>query len=230
MTSGTFAFDLDVEGVIERALQMAMGDIDSGDDLRQARVALSLLLLDMQNRSHPIAELENKTFTCTSGTASYTLSAGTVDILDAVLVRSSTATPLDRIGLFEYHKIPNKTVEGKPTQFAIDRDRSLITVYLYNTPENSTDVVDYWCITNIEDPGPYSTGLDLSTRYLPAVTFGLAYFILLGKDVSDPNLAQVIAMKRQELKSNYLEALDNATLEDRERVSFRVTPHPYHRR
>jgi hypothetical protein len=219
-TSGTNTFNLTVDEVIDEALSLAGGDLSSGEDLKKARRALNLLLIDMQNRGHPLAELENRTFTVASASASYTLSADVLDVLDVVITRSSVATPVERISLFEYHKIPTKTDKGRPSQYAVDRDRDNVTVHLYQTPENSTDVIDYWCVTAIEDAGAYSNDIDLNKRYLPAVTFGLAYYISMKRPEVDP-------AKRQELAQNYVTALDNAMMEDRERTSYKVSPFAY---
>jgi hypothetical protein len=223
-TSGTTNFSLDIEEIIEKAYELIGRDIVSADDLNSARKSLNLLLIDMQNRGHPLASLQNNTFSTTSGTSQYSLSAGIVDVMSMVVVRSSTATPVERTSLFEYHKIPNKTSEGLPTQFAVDRDRDNVELYLYLTPENSTDTVDYWCLKQIEDAGAYTNTLDTTVRYQPAVVFGLAYFLTLG-DKSEGAMSV-----RNELKMNYLDALGMAMTEDRERTSFRVTPFGYHRR
>jgi hypothetical protein len=134
------------------------------------------------------------------------------------------------MGLMQYHKISNKDSEGLPTQYTVDRKLSSVEITLYNTPENSTDVIDYWAITRIDDAGQYTNDVDVSYRYLPALQFGLAYFILMERDTFDANGMNVTMQKRNELKMAYLEALNDAMTEDRERVSFQVTPFGYHRR
>jgi hypothetical protein len=221
-TSSTFNFNMDVEEIIKEALDMVGGDLSSAEDLKKAKTALNLLLIDMQNRGHPLAQLKNTSFITTSAVNQYTLSAGTIDILDMVVVRNGTATAVKRKGLFEYHKIPNKELKGLPTQFTVDRDRETIDLYLYQTPENSTDTIDYWYLKKIEDAGSYTNNIDVNVRYLPAIIFGLAYFMALKRPGIDIE-------KRNELKENYLDTLGISQLEDRERVSYRVTPYPYNR-
>ena len=223
-SSGTYSFDMNIEEIISRAYEWAEGELVTGEDLKKARIALQLLLIDMQNRGHPLAEIQNKTFTTVSASASYTLPTDVVDVLDVVVVRSSVATPLERIPLFEYHNISDKTTQGLPSQYTIQRARSAPIMTLYQTPDKSTDTIDYWCVTRIEDVGTnYQNNLDLSYRYLPAVTFGLAYFLSLGRTGFDP-------AKRAELLNNYTMTLDAAMIEDTDRSSYQVTPFGYHRR
>jgi hypothetical protein len=223
-SSGTSTFNLDVEEIIEKAYDLIGRETVSAEDLKQARSSLDLLLIDMQNRGHPLAEVQQKTFTVTSASATYTLSAGVLDVLDVVVTRTSVDTPLERISMFEYHKIPTKTQKGLPSQFMIERQRDNTNISLFPTPENSTDVIDYWCLTRIEDTGAYSNTLDIAHRYLPALVLGLAYFISLSKRelVSAPDRAELLQL--------YSDSLETAMVEDRERVSFTVTPYPYNRR
>lgn len=229
-TTGTFTYNLNLEEILNEAFELVGGEITNGADLKKARRALALLLIDMQNKGHPLAELENKTFTVTSATPSYTLSAGTIDVLDMVVVRSSVATPVERVPLFQYHKIPTKTQKGLPSQYAVDRDRSAITVHLYQTPENSTDVIDYWCLTEIEDIGTnYGNNLDLNKRYLPAIIYGLAYYMALKKNSDTDVGLQDIMAKRVELKGLYDTALMDANIEDRERAPLKLKPFNYFR-
>lgn len=222
-TSQTHNFNLDVAEIIEQAFDMVGGDHTSGTELKKARIAMNLLLIDMQNRGHPLAELTKKTFTTSEGVTEYTLDSDVSDVINVVLTRDGLDTPMDRIPLMEYHDLPNKSQSGRPVQYTTKRGRDSVTMYIYQAPENSTDVIDYWCVTRIEDAGAYSNTPDVNIRYMPALTFGLAYFLSLRRDGFDPN-------KRAELLSNYVSSLDLAFTEDRERTSFTITPHPYHRR
>lgn len=227
-TTGTVAFNLNIEQILDEAMELAGAELTTGEDLQKARRALQLVLIDFQNKNHPLAELENKSFTTTSATAAYQLSAGIIDVMDAVVIRSSTTTPLHRIKLFEYHNIPTKDDTGLPTQFAVDRDRDQITMYLYQTPDTSSDTIDYWCLTQIEDVGSnYTNNLDMSTRYLPAIIFGTAYYMTLKRKPDDEISLQELERKRNRLKAEYEDKLLNIATEDRERGSFIVTPFNY---
>jgi hypothetical protein len=222
-TSGTYTFSLDIEALISEALDLVGGEITSGAELKKARTSLNLLLLDLANRGTPLSGLENRTLALTAGTSTYTLPSEVQDVLSLVLSRDDTDTPIERIPLMEFHKISNKTQQGLPTQCAIDRKRTAIEIQLYLVPENSTDVVNYWCKRKIQDAGTYTNTPDMNTRYFPALVFGLAYFISLKRDGFDP-------AKRKELADLYTSLLDSAATEDSEQVSFKVTPFNYIRR
>ena len=86
------------------------------------------------------------TITGSSSSATTTVSANpslvdaqsTVDLLEVVIRRDNTDINVSRISRAEYLNIPNKTQQGRPTQYFVDR---LITptINLCPTPENSTD-------------------------------------------------------------------------------------------
>jgi len=118
-TSGTTSFNLPVDEIVEKAYEMVGKELESGEDLKQARKSLNLLFIDLQNKGHPLAKLENFTFATSVSTAtSYVLDPTVVDVMDVVVTRSSVSTPLKRSSLFDYHKIPNKTLPGLPTQYS----------------------------------------------------------------------------------------------------------------
>ena len=83
--SGTYSFNLDVEELITQALGKLGGEITSGTDLRKARIALNLLLLDLNNREVPLAGMEEKTLQLVKGQATYILPNDVEDVLSLVL-------------------------------------------------------------------------------------------------------------------------------------------------
>jgi len=221
-SSGITTFNLDIEELTEQAFSLVGGELTSGEDARQARIALNLLLIDLQNQGHPLAKLENVKFSTVGGEPGYQLPSDTIDVMSAVVTRDGTDTTIERIPLFSYHKIATKDQEGLPTQFALDRDKNAVSMFLYLTPENSTDSINLWILKKIETVNnPAGENVDVSTRYLPALVFGLAYYLSMKRDVN--------IQKRSELKANYDMALRNAFEEDRERAGYKVVPHSYKR-
>ena len=55
-----------------------------------------------------------------------------------------------RISRQDYLVLPNKTTQGRPSQFFLDRQVTP-ELYLYNTPENSTDTVIYDALVRMDD-------------------------------------------------------------------------------
>lgn len=222
--SGTYNFNLDVEELITQALGKVGGEITSGTDLRKARIALNLLLLDLNNREVPLAGMEEKTLQLVKGQATYTLPNDVEDVLSLVLDQGNNIdTPITRIPIREFQTISNKDSPGMPTQCVVTRNLTSTEVRFYLVPNSDDFKVHYWAKSKTQDVGAYSNNVAMVNRYLPALVFGLAYFIGMDREGFPEE-------RLNRLEREYEKLLDNAALEDRERVSFKVTPFGYRRR
>ena len=157
--------------------------------------------------------IAQRTQALTSGTRTYALAADVIDILSAVVTRSSTDLSLTRVSRDDDLNIPNKATTGRPSQFFIDRQVTP-TLKLWPTPENSTDVIVYNALTRIDDGDAAVNTMDVPFRFYPCLAAGLAYYISLKRA---PNRTQM-------LKVIYEEEFERAMGEDRDRSSFTVTP------
>ena len=133
----------------------------------------------------------------------------TVDILSAVIRRDSVDQQISPIGRAEYLHIPNKTSQGRASQFFFDRQITP-TISIWQVPENSTDQIIYDRFIRIQDIDASVDNADI-----PLVS-GLAYQIGLKRS---PQLLPV-------LKAVYDEDLQNALFEDREKVAYSLVPSP----
>jgi len=162
-----------------------------------------------------------ETITGSSSSASTTISAdpsltdvrSTIDILSAVIRRDSVDQQISMIGRAEYLHIPNKTTQGRASQFFFDRQITP-TVTIWAVPENSTDQLVYDRFIRIQDLDASADNSDIPFRFLPCLVSGLAFQIGLKRA---PQLLPV-------LKAVYDEDLTNALLEDREKVSYSMVP------
>ena len=214
--SGTNAFNLDVDDVIQEAFERCGLHARSGYDLKSARRSLNLLLAEWANRGINLWTVELRTQTLTASTTSYTLDSDLIDILEAVVYKASdTATDMevDRISRAEYLNISKKSTEAVPTQYYLLRGQSTPTLYLYPTPD-AADTFKYWGLTKIQDAGDYEDELDVPTRFLPCLTAGMAYYVSLKKSPERTPL----------LKQIYDEEWQRASEEDRPRSSFYAIP------
>ena len=216
-TSGTTAFDLNVDELIEAAFERCGLELRTGYDLETARRSLNLMFADWSNRGLNLWVIEERTESLTEGTASYDLDVDLVNVLSAVIRTTSGSTTTDyqvnRISRSDYHYLPDKSIKARPTQFYVERS---ITpkLYLYPAPENSTDVFRYYALTRIQDAGVFTNTLEITFQFLPAMVAGLAYYV---------------AMKRaperiQLLKQVYDEEWQRASLENIDTVSSRFLP------
>ena len=214
--SGTNAFNLDVDEVIQEAFERCGLHARSGYDLKSARRSLNLLLAEWANRGINLWTVELRTQTLTASTTSYTLDSDLIDILEAVVYKASDTTTdmeVDRISRAEYLNISKKSTEAVPTQYYLLRGQSTPTLYLYPTPD-AADTFKYWGLTKIQDAGDYEDELDVPTRFLPCLTAGMAYYVSLKKSPERTPL----------LKQIYDEEWQRASEEDRPRSSFYAIP------
>ena len=137
----------------------------------------------------------------------------TVDLLSVVVRRDSVDQQISPIGRAEYLHIPNKTSQGRASQYFFDRQITP-TITIWEVPENSTDQLVYNRFVRIQDIDSAINDADVPFRFLSCLTSGLAYYI---------------AMKRAQqlvpvLKAIYDEDLAMALSEDREKVSYSMVP------
>lgn len=212
-TSGSKNFNIDVAEAIEEAYERCGIEVRTGYALRTARRSLNLLIAEWANRGVNLFTIEQVVTTLTQGTANYTLGADTIDILEMVLRRSGTDYTMDRIGRGEYLNLPTKSDEGRPSQFFVDRQINPV-VYLWQTPENSTDQIVYYRLVRMDDADDYNNDFEMPFRFYPCLVSGLAYYLSM-KFAPDR-----IAV----LKSVYDEEFARAASEDRDRASLRLVP------
>jgi hypothetical protein len=73
-----------------------------------------------------------------------------VDLLDVVVRRDGTDFEVERISRGEYATLPNKTTQGRTSQYWLNRQIDPV-INLWAVPENSTDQLIYYYVRRIED-------------------------------------------------------------------------------
>ena len=212
-TSGSKNFNIDVSDAIEEAYERCGVEIRTGYGLRTARRSLNLLLAEWANRGINLFTIEQVTTTLTAGTGNYTLGADTIDILEMVLRRDGTDYTMDRIGRGEYLNLPNKSDQGRPSQFYVDRQINPV-VYVWQTPDNSTDQIVYYRLVRMDDADDYTNEFEMPFRFYPCLVAGLAYYLSM----------KVAPDRLPLLKGVYDEEFARAAAEDRDRASLRLVP------
>ena len=217
-TSGTYDFSMDIDEVIQEAMEMIGGEPTLGHEPKSARRSINLLLSDWQNRDIMLWTAETSVFTVSVSTTTYSLASSSIDVLEAVVNRDSTDIQLERISMQEYLKIPNKKQTGRPTQYAVRHERDNPVIYLWPLPENSTDQVKIELIRYMQDVNKSAVQTaDISRRFLPCLSAGLAYYMSMKRPNVDMNRITMI-------KTEYEERLARALTEDRERTSLYILP------
>jgi len=212
-TSGSTDFDLDVAEIIEEAYERCGLEVRTGYDIKTARRSMNLMFADWANRGLNLWTVKQATLSLTAGTATYTLDSSYTDLLEVSLRRSGTDFELSRMSRGEYLGLPNKTTQGRPSQYFYNRQVTP-EITLWATPENSTDTLIYYYVKRIEDVDTFTNTTDAPFRFLPCIVAGLEYYLSMKKA---PDRVQL-------LKSVYEEEFQRAADEDEDRVPLKIQP------
>ena len=225
-TSGTTAFNLNIDEIIDEGYERCGLSTNSGYDLRSARRSLDLLFAEWGNRGIHLWKVDLHENALVSGQAEYSVSAGVSDVLEAFV--SSTAASsnnantqdvsLTKIDRSAYAALPNKLATGQPSQYYVERETTP-KIYLYQAPDlNTYTTLKYYVIKRIEDAGIYTNDADVAYRFLPCMCAGLAYYLAMKKA---PQLVQ-------QNKLIYEDQLKRALDEDGQRTSTYITPQSFY--
>lgn len=134
------------------------------DHFESAFRSLALMLnsewLTLGIRTYQFVELN---FTTVVNVPQITLPVGIITLSDAILRRSSRDTPINPMSRQEYLEIPDKTQQGRPDRYLVDRQYNQVVMTVWRSPENSTDQILYWAMMNTAQPGD-DLSLQLQTR------------------------------------------------------------------
>ena len=235
-TSGTTTFDktFAIDEILEEAYERIGLQNVSGNQLRMARRSLNIMFQEWGNRGLHYWEVANNSFTLVDGQAVYTMfrstgdgtsSAtavyGVDDVLEASYRNASSVdSPLSKINRSTYQGLANKTSEGTPTQYFVQRFIDKVTITLYLTPGSSQagHFINYYYVKRIQDVGDYTNATDVPYRFVPCMASGLAYYL---SQKFKPEMTQ-------QMKLFYEDELQRALAEDGSSSSSYITPKTYY--
>jgi len=234
-TSGTAIFDknFSIDEIIEDAYERIGLQGVSGNQLRTARRSLNIMFQEWANRGLHYWEVANNNITLVDGQATYTMYRstgdgtsdatavyGVDDVLEASYRNSNVDTPLTKINRSSYQALSNKTSEGQPTQYFVQRFIDKVTITLYLTPGSSEagNTINYYYVKRIQDVGDYTNATDVPYRFVPCMVSGLAFYLA---QKFNPQLVQ-------QMKLLYEDELNRALQEDGSSSSSYITPKTYY--
>ena len=230
ITTGTEAFNLDLNELIEEAFARCGAELRTGYDFRTARRSLNLLTIEWANRGINLWTIEEGSIPMIQGQIAYNLPVDTIDLLDSVIRTSSgigqTDINISRISVSTYATIPNKNAQGRPIQVWIDRQSGATEpgtgvnfpqIYVWPAPDQSNFYTYvYYRLKRIQDAGNGINAQDIPFRMLPCMVAGLAYYLSMKIPEALPRLEM--------LKMSYEEQWALASTEDREKAPLRLAP------
>ena len=149
---------------------------------------------------------------------------GMDEILEANYRITSTNVdaPMTQINRSQYQAFSNKTDNGTPTQYWVQRfiDRTTLTIYLTPGSTQAANYINFYYTRRIQDVGDaYTNASDVPYRFVPCMISGLA-FLLAQKN-------PVARNKVQEMKLLYEDELARALSEDGASTSTYIAPKVY---
>jgi len=237
----------DMPEIFEEAFERAGLEMRTGYDLKTARRSLNLLTLEWQNRGLNLFTIEAGTLAVTAGTATYTLPADTIDIIEHQIrtgtgtnqidtslervsvstyaqhqIRTGTGTnqidtSLERVSVSTYAQQTNKNTQGRPTQIYVQRLPTETKVTLWPVPDNTTAYTISY--NRLKGIDGLSSGVGSTITSVPP---RFVPCLVAG-------MAYYLAMKKNPqmavgLKQEYELQYDLAAGEDEERASIRFVP------
>ena len=232
-TSGTTAFDLDIDEIIQEAYERCGMTARTGYGLKSARRSLNILFSEWSNRGLHLWKVDLASVPLVEGQAEYNATSDSTnfpgninEILEAYVRDNSTTTaPVDtaitKIDRSAYSSIANKLSKGTPIQYYVDRTKSP-SIFLYQTPSSSFSgssfLLKFYYLKRIEDAGGYTNQTDVVYRFIPCMCAGLAYYLSL----------KIAPDRSQNLKLLYEDELGRALTEDSSSTSTYLTPKVYY--
>ena len=221
-TSGTTAFDLDIDEIIQEAYERCGMTARTGYGLKSARRSLNILFSEWSNRGLHLWKVDLASVPLVEGQAEYNATSDSTnfpgninEILEAYVRDNSTTTaPVDT-------SIANKLSKGTPSQYYVDRTKSP-SIFLYQTPSSSFSgssfLLKFYYLKRIEDAGGYTNQTDVVYRFIPCMCAGLAYYLSMKK----------APQRTQECKLIYEDELNRALQEDGSPASVYISPKTYY--
>jgi len=233
-TSGTFLWSPELADMVDEAFERAKVDPSTLGyrHLQSARRSINYMLADWATRDlqeWKISRVDLQTMASlgtpiTQGTATYTLSAEFLDVINVFLRRDGIDTPIEFMSRQEWADIPDKTVQGRPDRVFVDKQRDAITVSFWTVPENSTDAVYFDIVSKFEDHDAAADNPDVPYYAREAFVADLA--ARLAEKFSDPGVEDRLRIKAYGHPANPGDkgALGRAISATRERGDVRIVP------
>jgi hypothetical protein len=160
-TTGTTAFNLDMNDLIEEAFERCGQELRTGYNFRTARRSLNILTIEWANRGINFWTVEQGQIPMVTGQAMYPVPVDTIDLIDTVIRQNNgTSNQIDinisRIAEPTYMSLPNKLAQGRPIQVWFNRQsgqENLSTATLAATISSTATTITVSSVANLTTSG-----------------------------------------------------------------------------
>ena len=161
-TSGSTAFNLQLDELVEEAFERAGRELRSGYDLRTATRSLNIMFADWANRGINMWSIESGQIVLTPGQNTYALPNDTIDLLEHVIrtqansISNQADLTITRISVSTYATLPNKLQQARPIQVWVQRfnaQTSPISATLATSISATSDTISITNVTGIPPGG-----------------------------------------------------------------------------
>lgn len=189
----------------------------TGEHIASAMRAANFVLNTFAIRGVKLHQLLESTITLVDGTAEYALPEGTIDVLAANVRKDNADTPVWPIATLDYHRIPDKTTEGRPSVYWVDRTANARTITVWPVTDGVDDTLRLWLLMRHETITHLNETLPVPPEWVDALATGIAH-----------RMSRKYARDRtQELMVDAEIAFQMAQVGTRERAPFRTRARGY---
>ena len=150
----------------------------------------------------------------------------TLSVAEFVTAGNPTEIPIARLNQDDYTNLPNKTFQGRPLQFWLDRKLAAPVANVWPTPNQAAQFAQFvtWRQRHIMDVGSLTETIELPQRWVDAITWELASRLCFEIKEVDIAMADRIAPRAAQ-------AMNYAFMEERDNSPFMMAPNisPYTR-
>jgi hypothetical protein len=167
-TTGTTAFNLDMNDLIEEAFERCGQELRTGYNFRTARRSLNILTIEWANRGINFWTVEQGQIPMVTGQAMYPVPVDTIDLIDTVIRQNNgTSNQIDinisRIAEPTYMSLPNKLAQGRPIQVWFNRQsgqENLSTATLAAAISSTATTITVSSVANLTTSGFIKIGTE----------------------------------------------------------------------
>jgi len=204
-TSGSVDWNQTCTEIIKDALVM-VGAIEdeatpSAEQYQYSRRVLNRMVKAWSARGLKSWKWQEVTIDLVAGTASYALGPTgaevinrPIEIANARKVVDSVETEIRISSRSEYMNQPDKTTQGKPMFVFYDEQLTNGVLYVWPTPDSSTDDIKLSYKSYIEDFDNLSDDPQFPVEWLEAIVYGLAVRLIPKYEVRGEDAARLTAM------------------------------------